>query len=95
MKDKDKYINDLKAKIEEWNADIHKLKAKANQMEANTKLEYQKQIQSLKNKRDEMKEKLSHTDSSSEEAWKDLKSGLDQAWETMNNAVKSAKSRFK
>ena len=95
MKNKEAYIQKLHAKIDEWNADIDKLKAKADQVEADSKIEYQKQINILKTKRDEIEKKVSEISRSGEEAWEDLKAGVDLAWEAMSDAIKSATSRFK
>ena len=95
MKSKEAYIQKLHAKIDEWNADIDRLKAKADQVEANSKIEYQKQIQALKTNRDEIEKKISEISRSSENAWEDLKAGVDLAWEAMSEAIKSATTRFK
>lgn len=95
MKNKEAYIQKLHAKIDEWNADIDKLKAKADQVEADSKIEYQKQMQALKSKRDEIEKKVSEISRSGENAWEDLKAGVDLAWEAMSEAIKSATSRFK
>ncbi len=95
MKTKEAYIQKLHAKIDEWNADIDRLKAKADQVEADAKIEYQEQIQTLKSKRDEIETKISELSRSGEEAWKDLKAGVDLAWEAMNEAIKSAASRLR
>jgi uncharacterized coiled-coil DUF342 family protein len=95
MKNKEAYIQKLHAKIDEWNADIDKLKAKADQVEADSKIEYQKQMQALKSKRDEIEKKVSEISRSGENAWEDLKTGVDLAWEAMSEAIKSATSRFK
>lgn len=95
MKNKEAYIQKLHAKIDEWNADIDKLKAKAGQVEADAKIEYQKQIETLKNKRKEIEKKVSEISRSGEDAWQDLKAGIDLAREAMNEAIKSATSRFK
>ena len=84
----------MHAKIDEWNADIDKLKAKADQVEASSKIEYQKQIEALKSKRSEIEKKVSEISRSGEDAWQDLKAGVDPAWEAMNEAIKSATSRF-
>ena len=40
MINKEAYIQKLHAKIDEWNADIDTLKAKADQVEADAKIEY-------------------------------------------------------
>ena len=95
MNPKEAYVQKLHAKIDEWNADIDRLKAKADQVEADSKIEYQKQIQALKNKRDEIEKKISEISRSGENAWKDLKAGVDLAWDAMSEAIKSATSRFK
>ena len=95
MSKKDAYIQKLHAKIDEWNADIDKLTAKASQVEAESKIEYQKQIETLKNKRDEIEKKATEISRSGEEALDDLKAGIDLAWEAMSEAIKSATSRFK
>jgi uncharacterized coiled-coil DUF342 family protein len=95
MKNKEAYIQKLHAKIDEWNTDIDKLKAKADQVEADSKIEYQKQMQALKSKRDEIEKKVSEISRSGENAWEDLKAGVDLAWEAMSEAIKSATSRFK
>ena len=95
MKTKEAYIQKLHAKIDEWNADIDKLKAKADQVEADSKIEYQKQIKILKSKRDEIEKKVSEISRSGEQAWEDLKAGVDLAREAMSEAIKSATSRLK
>ncbi len=95
MSQRDAYIEKLHAKIDEWNADIDKLMAKANQLEADSRMEYKRQAGILKRKREEIERKLNEIKVSGGGAWEDLKSGMDLAWESMNEAVKSALSRFK
>lgn len=94
MSKKDAYVQKLHAKIDEWNADIDKLKIKADQVEAESRIEYQKQVEKLKQKRREIESKAAELKRSGEDAWEDLKSGADLAWEAMNEAVKSARSRL-
>jgi len=94
MASRQEYIQSLHQKIDEWNADIDKLAAKKDQVEAESKLELQKQIDSLKGKRSEMEIELENLKNSSADAWEDVKSGADLAWEAMNSAVRSALSRF-
>lgn len=95
MSKREAYVQNLHAKIDEWNADIDKLKLKADQVEADSKIEYQKQIDMLKQKRHDIEKKVAEMTRSGEDAWDDLKSGTDLAWEAMNEAIKSATSRFK
>jgi len=95
MKSKEEFLKTLHAKIDQWDAEIEKLSAKAAMVEAESKEEYYKQIADLKTKRSQIKEKLDEVQHSGEEAWEDVKAGLDLAFESMSEALKSASSRFK
>jgi hypothetical protein len=95
MSKRDAYIQKLHAKIDEWNADIDKIVATAQQVEADSKIEYQQQIDALKRQRREVENKLADLKRSGEDAWEDLQSGLDLAFESMNEAIRSATSRFR
>ena len=95
MSKRDTYVQQLHAKIDEWNADIDKLTAKASQVEAESRKEYQQQIDALKRKRKEIEGKLNDLKRSGEEAGSDFKTGIDLALDAMNEAIRSAMSRFK
>ncbi|MCF8129709.1 MAG: hypothetical protein K9N10_14465 [Deltaproteobacteria bacterium] len=94
MSTKDAYVKKLHAKLDEWNAQIDKMKAKADQAEADSRIEYNKRIAELQEKRNETKEKLETLREAGEGAWEDLKSGVQLAVESMEEALASAKSRF-
>jgi len=94
MSKRDAFIQKLHAKIDEWNADIDKLAAKTQQAEADARIEYQEQIDALKHQRQEVENQLADLKQSGEGAWEDLRAGLDLAFESMNEAVKSAMSQF-
>lgn len=94
MKSREEYIQSLHNKIDKWNMEIDRLSAQKDKVEANSRLELQKQINTLKQKRAEIKQQVDKISKSSTEAWEDLKIGIDSAWESMNEAVDSAVSRF-
>lgn len=92
---KDAYIQKLKAKIDEWNADLDKLAAKADQADGETKIKYQQQIEGLKSKREELQGKIADLKDASESAWEDLKDGVEKSWETWKESFSRAKTEFK
>lgn len=92
---KESYQKKLQAELDQWSADIDKLKAKANKAESDIKLEYYEQVEALRVKQEEAKEKLSELKAASDDAWEDLKAGTESAWHALGNAVKNASSRFK
>lgn len=95
MSQKDAYIQKLQAKLDEWNTEIDKLKAKADQAEADAKLEYYERIEKLREQQDGAREKLETLRQAGDDAWEDLKAGIESAWNDLSEAIKSASSRFK
>lgn len=95
MKSKEEFINMLHTKINEWDAEIDKLSAKADQVEAESREEFYAQIAELKSKRSQVEEKLEEARKSGDSAFQDLKSGMELAIDSMAEALNSAMSRFK
>jgi uncharacterized coiled-coil DUF342 family protein len=91
---RDAYVQQLKAKMDEWNAEIDKLQAKTDQAEAEAKIEYHEQIEGLRAKRKEVEDKMAELQQTGEGAWEDLKQGLENSWEILKSAFAKAKSRF-
>jgi predicted RNase H-like nuclease (RuvC/YqgF family) len=92
---RDAFVQKLKAKIDEWNAEINRLNAKADQAEANMRAEYHDEIGKLKRFRDDAKQKLQKILESKEDVWEELKKGADKAYNAMNEALSSARERIK
>ncbi|MFO7727154.1 MAG: hypothetical protein R6X11_02390 [Desulfonatronovibrio sp.] len=88
-------IQATKAKIDEWNAEIDRLQAKADQAEAKARIDYQEEIQTLERIRDDTRQKLERLEQAGEGAWEDLKAGFEIAFEAMDEALRSARQRFK
>ena len=95
MSKKEAYEKKIEAQLQEWKTDIDKMKAKADKADAEAKLEYYKQIEDLRTKQEAAQEKLTELKASGGDAWEDLKSGIELAWTSLGEAVKSARSRFK
>lgn len=95
MKTKNEYVAKLQSKLEQWSAEIDKLEAKADAAKASSKVEYNKQVAALKEKRAKAKDKLTELKRSSGDAWEDLKSGVEDAWDALDKSVSKALSKFK
>ncbi|MFP3868752.1 MAG: hypothetical protein ACLFUU_11430 [Desulfobacteraceae bacterium] len=89
------YLEKLRAKVDEWNAEINKLKAKAEQAKADTRIEIEKQVGDLEVQRREVEDKMQQLHQAGESAWENLKGGVQRAWENLDQAVKSASAKFK
>ncbi len=95
MSKKEAYEKKLQGQLNEWRAEIDKLKARADSAEGDAQLEYYKQLEDLRTKQEVASEKLEELKAASNDSWEDLKTGLDSAWDSLSRSVKSATSRFK
>ncbi len=91
---RDAYVQQMKARMDEWNAEIDKLKAKADQAKAGSKIEYQRQIEDLREKRNKFQHRITEIEQAGEGAWEDLKQGVENSWEALKLSLSKAKSRF-
>ena len=94
MNQRDAYVEKMKAKLDEWNAEIDKLAARADQADAQAKIAYRKQLNELRTKRRDLEEKIGAVQQAGEGAWEDLKQGLENSWEILKASVSKAKSEF-
>jgi len=95
MKSREEYIRTMQAKLEEWNAEIDTLSAKADEVKADAKKEYTEQIESLKVRQEAARKKIEELQHAGESALGDMKSGIELAWSALGEAIDSARSRFK
>ncbi|HEO99274.1 MAG TPA: coiled coil domain-containing protein [Epsilonproteobacteria bacterium] len=92
---KEAYEQKLQAKLDEWSADIDKLKAKADSAEANLQLEYYKKIEELRSMQETAADKLIELKDAGDDTWEDIKAGVESTWDSLGNALNSFASRFK
>lgn len=94
MSTKDAYQQKLEAKLREWNAEIERMQAKAEQAEADARVRYQSEIRRLEEERARAEAKLEELRQSSDEAWDELKHGMENAWASLEDAMKRARDKF-
>jgi predicted nuclease with TOPRIM domain len=95
MNMKESYRQKLQAQLDQWSAEIDKLKARAEKADADIRLEYFEQIEDLKVKQQAATDKLDELMSASDDAWEELKAGVESARFTLGEAVERAAARFK
>lgn len=95
MSNKDAYAKKIEAKLEQWSAELDGLKARAKEADADARIELNNEIDNLKVKKRAAEDKLQEFRSAGEDAWEDLKHGMEGALAALDKAVSSARSRFK
>jgi len=90
---KEDYIKKMKSKLEEWDNEMRKLADR--DIKLDMKKEYQEQVEALKPKMAAARKKMDDLEKASENAWEDLKAGMDMAWNAIAETIQAIKSRFK
>jgi len=92
---RDAYVEKLKAQLDEWNAELDKLEAHARKADAEERMRYESQINTLREKEQQVKETLKQLMQAKDDAWMDLKHGVESAWSSFKSGLIEAKSEFK
>ena len=95
MNKKELYQQKKQAQLDEWKAEVDKLKAKASGGNADAQLALNKQIDALEGKIEEGKTKLAAIADASEEAWESAKEDLESAWDSIKSSFSDAADKFK
>jgi uncharacterized coiled-coil DUF342 family protein len=94
MSERQKHVDTMKAKIDEWSNDIDEIEKKAKNTRSGLTEEYQKKIGALKKQRDEAFVKLKEIQNTTDSAWQDVKQGGEEAWVSVSHAFSSAKQKL-
>lgn len=94
MEEQQAYKEKLKAKIDEWDAKIKEMRAKADQAQAESKIEYQQQVDQMETKREKLSDQLEQIKQAGGEAWKDIAAGADRALDELRESFEKAKAKF-
>ena len=91
MNEKEAYIQKWHTKFDQLSKEIDKFMAKAEEAERQT--EFQRQVEGLQAKRKEIEKIVEDLRAAGEEEWADLKSEIDSAWDSLEDALNRAESR--
>lgn len=94
MSNKEAYKAKIRAQLDEWKAEADKLRARIKKSQADKKIDSSKYLDDLKVKQQDARAKLKQLESSGEDAWEDIKSGLDKATAELKDSFKKARSKF-
>jgi len=90
----DAYEKKMEARLEQIDAEIDKLKAKAKAAEADAQLEYTRHLSDLRQRRDAAGAQLAQLRQAGDDALDDVRAGVENAWKELKDAVDQARSRF-
>jgi len=93
--DRDEYLEKFKAKLDEWNADISTLEAAAREAQGEMQDQYHKQLDSLRQMRDDAQKQYNDLQGAAVDAWDVMVQGTENAWKAWFGAFEDARSKFK
>jgi len=95
MTDRNAYIEKAQARLHKLDAEIERLSARMDEVEADAKGAYRTALEDARAKRRELQDKLDDMKRAGETAWTDLTAGVDNAWSELSEAVEKAAARFR
>ncbi len=95
MKNRDEYVEKLKAQLDQWEKQIALWEAAALEATAEAKIELEKQIGITRSRLDDMVFRMELLKGASTDAWQDIARGADEARKTMLDAFEKARFHFK
>lgn len=94
MNIKEEYEQKTEAKLNELHAEIEKLRAKADNVEADAKLKYKVEIEKLSVIKEDFSQKLTALKEAGNSNWEKRKSDIEKLTSAMEGTLKSIISKF-
>lgn len=91
---RDAAVDRMKAKLDELNADLDRWEAKADQAKAEGRAEYLERVEALRQQRDELEQKITDAKEAGGDAWEEIVQGFDDAWTSLKDSFKRARSEL-
>ena len=92
---KDDYQKKLQLKLKELQVKLEKIQLEAQEASADLKESYNKEVEALKVKKQVFEKKLDELSHAGDDAWEELKAGVESAWTSLSDGFDSAVKRFR
>ena len=90
MSKRDLFVENLKRKLDGWNAELDRLESKADAIDAQSRERYRTTVQEVKEQVQQLEKKYLVLKNSTADAWQDLRSGFELAWQDFEAGAKAA-----
>jgi hypothetical protein len=84
------YQEKIRAQIKEMKAKMTMLEAEAEKSSADMRIKYQKSLDDLKSRFKDIEMRLDRFSNSTEDAWDEIRSGIDKSMSALRNALDKA-----
>lgn len=94
MTDKKDFADSIRQKLEDWDYQLDRLTARLGDKRDEWRAEAKQRIADIEERRDAMEAKLEKLESHGEDAWQDIKAGVELAWDGLKTGLLAARSEF-
>jgi hypothetical protein len=94
MDTREAYLKKLTAQLNEWQSQLNAFRAQAGDVFTEVRADYTEELESLMQQPEQREGELIELQQTSEQVWDDIKAGMDEAWERLEDALETAVSRF-
>ncbi len=94
MEDRKAYERKRKAQLEEWQAEVDRLKAKARKASADVQIRLKRRLEDLERKLDEGRGKLSSLGETGQEKWAAARDRIDTSLQALQVGVREARAEL-
>jgi gas vesicle protein len=91
---REEVLDRLEAQLEHWSARIDSLATRAQDLTAEARTEFDRQLADLKTRREQAQRTLNDLRVTGEDAWRELAAAAERAWQELRRGVDSASTRF-
>lgn len=92
---KEAYQKKLETQFKVWDAKLDGLSAKAQKATADARINYENELESLRSKRAVALKTFEELGKRGENAWEDMKGGVEKVWDDTSKTIEKAAARFK
>ena len=86
MNERELYRQKMEAQLDEWKADLDKLKARASGADADARLKLKGKVREIEAELEKGKSKLRKLSQAGEDSWDSVKEDLSSSWDSMRSA---------
>ena len=90
---REEYIDELTSRLKKWDRELAEFEEKSEQRKARIKATLSEKIDNLKARRQEIREKIARLEDAGEDAFKNVKSDIENLWKDIKKGIGSIKKR--
>jgi DNA repair exonuclease SbcCD ATPase subunit len=94
MEDKKSYLQNLADQLNQWDVEIDELNGRAGRAKAEARTEHLNEIEGLRAKKEAAQSQMKQLQAAGDDAWDDMKAGVEKSWTELTDAFASAFAKF-